>query len=113
MINTPLYELTVENYKALLETGQGETIYGKSFPKNEAIFKSTQSKYLAITQLYYVIKNMSDDSGASAKDLMEFIKQYGETIADINNDMNNGLITEQDCEDIVLEIDGVNEEDEE
>jgi hypothetical protein len=102
----PLYELSVENYEALLSTGQGQLIYGSSFPANVAIFKSLKNKYMAVTQAYYVVNNVVQSTGASAADIMEFIRQYGETIADINNDLCNGLITETDMDDIVSYIDG-------
>lgn len=110
MIQTPLYELSVENYEKLLASGQGETIYGSSFPANTAVFKSVQAKYLAVTQCYYLVNNVVQSTGASASDIMSFIVDYAESIADINNDIVNGLITDQDIQDIVNYIDGMEEE---
>jgi hypothetical protein len=103
----PLYELSVENYESLLSSGQGQLIYGSSFPANVAIFRSLQNKYLAVTQLYYVVNNVVQSTGASAADIMEFIRQYGETIADINQDICNGLITDEDMDGIVEYVDGI------
>lgn len=110
MNTIPLYELSVENYEKLLETNQGELIYGKDFPKNAAIFRSMQAKYLAVNQLFYVVNNMVERSGASAKDLITFINEYGEAIADINTDIFNGLITDQDMEDMIRYIDNTEDE---
>lgn len=101
-----VFELTIEQYEKLLESGQGQLVYGKSFPANKAVFLSEQAKYLAVLDLYYLVQNFSNDSGASAKDLITFIRDYGEGIADIEQNIMNGLITNEDMEDIVRYIDG-------
>lgn len=101
-----VYELNIEQYQTLLESGQGETIYGKSFPANSSVFLSEQAKYFAVLQLYHLAQNFSNASGCSAADFIEFIKQYGETIADIENDIMNGLISDKDMEDIIAYVDG-------
>jgi hypothetical protein len=103
---SPVYHLNITSYQQLLETGQGELIYGKSFPPNSSVFLSEQARYFAVMQAYYLIKNFSDSSGASAKDLVEFIKEYGETISDIERDIMSGLLTDSDFNDIVRELDG-------
>ena len=108
MVNS-VYELTVEQYEKLHESGQGELIYGRSFPANKSVFLSEQARYLAVLQLYYLVNNFSNDSGCSAKDLITFIRDYGESIADVENDIMNGLITEEDMEDIIRQIDGDND----
>ena len=101
-----IYELNIEQYQTLLASGQGELIYGKSFPANSSVFLSEQAKYFAVLQLYHLAQNFSNDSGCSAADFIEFIKQYGEIIADVENDIMNGLITDDDMADIVKYVDG-------
>ena len=101
-----IYELNIEQYQTLLESKQGELIYGKSFPANSSVFLSEQAKYFAVLQLYHLAQNFSNDSGCSAADFIEFIKQYGESLSDVENDILNGLISDKDMEDIIAYVDG-------
>lgn len=106
---TPMYNLNITTYQQLLDSGQGVLIYGQDFPSNASVFKSEQAKYFAVMQVYNLVKDFSEASGASAADLVAFIKDYGEAIAEIESDYLAGLITDADYDDIIKELDGDNE----
>ena len=105
----PVYHLNLATYQQLLESGQGEVIYGNSFPANVSVFKSEQVKYFAVAQAYELVREFSDASGASAEDIVKFIVEFGEAISDVNKDVVAGLITDDDFKDIVNELDGGDE----
>jgi hypothetical protein len=105
-----MYELTNEQYKSLLESNQGVTIYGDSFPPNINVFKTQKAKYEAVLELFYLVQNICESSGANAEVMMEFIQGYASDIGDIAGYINAGLITEDDMKDIVRYLDDLGDD---
>ena len=106
MKNLPIYDLNEEQYMQLESSGLGKAIYGLSWPPNISVWRSEKSRYEALLQAFYFVKKFSDASGASASDILDMINDYGDAITDIYKDINSGLITEADQQDIVDQLDG-------
>ena len=106
MSNNPLYNLTVDQYRTMLDNGTGKLIFGKDWPSNESIFKSNQARHFALRTFAEVVESFVDQTGASAQDVVALIEQYGELVYDIHKDIHSGVISEQDKVDLVEYLDG-------
>lgn len=78
-MNYSIFELSVEDYKQLLDSGMGEKLI-KDFPKNEAIFKTQKNIYTANQCVFELILNIAEGTGADAADLYEFFEENYERI---------------------------------
>jgi hypothetical protein len=105
-----LYELSLADYLKLEESGNGKLIYSSEWPANVSVFKSMKSRYLAVKQMYSVIEDVSGATGCSAEDLIGVVLAYSELFEDIRNDVENGVISQEDIEAMINYIDGVEEE---
>jgi len=106
MIDNPLYNLNIEQYRTMLENGTGQLIFGKDWPNNEAIFKSNQARHFALRTFAEVVEAFVNQTGASAQDVVALIEQYGDLVYDIHKDIHSGVISEQDKVELVEWLDG-------
>lgn len=100
-----LYELSVDQYNQLNESGMGKLIYGKVWPANESIFLTECTKYEASAQLFYVVRNITESTGCSAQQVIEFIQAYGQELGALYDDINKGYITQSEIQEIIEDID--------
>ena len=108
-MDNPLYNLNIEQYRAMLDNGTGKLIFGNSFPANEAIFKSNQARHFALRTFAEVVEAFVNQTGASAQDVIALIEQYGDLVYDIHKDIHSGVISEQDKVELVEWLDGMEE----
>lgn len=102
-----LFELSVDQYNQLNESGLGKVIYGDIWPANESVFLSLCCRYEASAQLFYVVRNITESTGCSAQQVIEFIQNYGEELGALWADINKGYITQQEIQEIIEDIDNV------
>lgn len=103
-----LYELSVDQYNQLNENNLGKVIYGEDlWPANESVFLSLVTRYEASAQLFYVVRNITESTGCSAQQVIDFIQAYGQELGALYDDINKGYITQQEIQEIIEDIDNV------
>ena len=101
-----LYNLTDEQYEELNKSGMGVLIYGCDiWPSNIHIFRTNATKYEASAQLFYVVRNITESTGCSAQQVIDFIQTYGQELGALYDDINKGYITQSEIQEIIEDID--------
>lgn len=101
-----IYELLETDYISLSESGYGKIIYGDDFPPNLSVFKTEKAKYIAVGSLYYLVKNITEDCGCSAAQVVELITRYGVDLGELADDIEKGLISDDDIASVINDVDG-------
>lgn len=78
-MNYSIFELEVEDYQQLLDSGMAQKMI-KDYPKNIAIFKTEKNRYIANQCVFELILNIAEDTGADPSDLYTFFEDNYERI---------------------------------